>query len=297
VLQPINEVDETSAPVREMRVTLASEQMFQVEQDRLTRMGPPVYEWSVGDIAEGMKRPEWPWDGFVDAPSTVTFTPGMDISRSFDRTEFSEPGIQKLTLSITPRAPWIEEVEIFVHTDENELVDPIVLFIPPGTGERTILTPDGHRSGVLYTSVEINTPLTIIYTIQVTPKESFVEYRPYTTIDFRRADEPTRDVIQGSSFSHTNEAGTWTVEAEGSYVWHWFASSPAHSIVFLESVTHDEGTVSIPVDETTPTPDDGISSTPENTSIQVIISIITGAVVVIGLGIYTFVRRKMKNKE
>jgi len=251
-------------------------------------MGPPVYEWSVGDIAEGMERPEWPWDGFADAPSAVTFTPGIDVSRSFDRTEFSEPGVQKLTLSVTPRAQWIKEVEIFVHTDENELVDPVILSIPPGNGGRVMLTPDGHRSGVLYTSVEINTPLTIIYTIQVTPKKSFIEFRPYTAIDFRRVDEPTRGVIQGSSFSYNNEAGTWTVRAEGSYVWHWFASSPAHSIVFLESTTHDEGTTS--------TPDDGISSAPDDAGNQVLIGIVAGAVIIIGLGIYTFVRRRLRNR-
>jgi len=253
----VNTTDETGEPIRGLKVTLDSDIAFEwVGDENLTKMGPPTYEWSWGDLVEEHKHTGWATDVLVGFlyQSPIKFTPGFDVSRSFDKTVFTAPDTQTVTVTVTPREEWIKGVRIHVHTDENDLVNPVI--ISHSGGEQADVTPDGHRSGITI-PVELNTPVTITVTIRVTPKVPRVQYEPHVSVHPHRTVERKRlvDITPappqpgsmpgghgtgrrptiGSSFSYTNEAGTWTVSAEGNYVWIWAADDevPEYEVFFF----------------------------------------------------------------
>jgi len=301
----INTTDETGEPVRGLRVTLDSDVAFDwVDDENLTKMGPPTYEWSFADLVEEHKHTGWSTSVYVGFQHSPTkFTPGFDASRSFDKTVFTAPDTQTLTITVTPREEWIEGVQITVHTYENDLVDPVI--ISHSGGEQAHVTPDGYRSGIRI-PVELNTPVAITVTIQVTPKVPKVEHMPHISVTPHQLGfKPSVDIAPapappqpgsvpdgggaggptiGSSFSYTNEAGTWTVSAEGNYVWYWAAdeSPPNYGVGWGPRATQE------------PTPAPGPAPTPSQAiSWQVLTGIVAG-VVIIGLVTYIFVRRQKR---
>jgi len=238
----VNTTDETGALVTGLKVTLDSDIAFEwVDKENLTRRGPPTYEWSFPNLVEEHKRTGWATDvlvGFLHQ-SPIKFTPGFDMSRSCDKTVFTAPDTQTVTVTVTPREEWIEGVEISIHALENDLVDPVI--ISRSGGESVYITADGHYSdeGIpgFGSPVELNTPVTITVTIQVTPKVPRVEFKPYVAVKPRLHQDPpdVSGTTIGSSFSYTNEAGTWTVSAEGNYVWNWAAHEvPGYNVAFSQ---------------------------------------------------------------
>jgi len=259
----INTTDETGEPVRGLKVTLDSDLAFEwVDKENLTRRGPPTYEWFFGDLVEEHKYTGWATDvlvGFLHQ-SPIKFTPGFDVSRSFDKAVFTASDTQTVTVTVTPREEWIEGVEIHVHAGhlagpESDLVDAAI--ISHSGGEQAHVTPDGRYSEIgtpgLGIPVELNTPVTITVTFRVTPKVPRVEYKPHVAVipnpgERKRPGGVAPTPLQpgsvpvgggaggptiGSSFSYTNEAGTWTVSAEGDYVWNWGAAEvPRYEVFF-----------------------------------------------------------------
>ena len=220
----INLPDETGASVTGLQLTLDSEVSFEgVEKEFLTIKGPPIYEWSLDDVPNGetIATNGWPWDAYVRRHSTSKLVPGYDVSRSFDKTVFSAQGVQMLTITVTPREESINTVTITVHTDEDAFVDPVVLSYSSTSGGEVKIEQDGHRSEIGFVPVELNTPMTVTVTIQVTPKVPLVHYKPGTGIRAERVSVPDSGITTGNSVSFTTEVGTWTWSAEGDYVWDW----------------------------------------------------------------------------
>lgn len=164
----------------------------------------------------------WPWDAFVVSRNfSVKVAPGYDVARSFDKTIFIKQGIQKLTVTFIPRDKLIDKVTVYVHTDEDEFVNPVVLsYSSTETGEVKI-EQDGHRSSINSVPVKPGIPLTVTVNIQVTPKVPLIQYKPYTGIQIERVSVPEEGVATGSSVFYTTEMGTWTWSADGNYVWRW----------------------------------------------------------------------------
>jgi hypothetical protein len=285
--------DGTGAPAIGVKVMLESELAFdEIERDKLTRMGPPVYEWYLGDVVEEPERQEWPWDAFVGLYHSPTeFSPGVDVSRSFDKTVFTAADIQTMTVTLTSREEWVKEVSIFVHTDDDVLVNPVIVSISHSGGGEVFITEDGHRSGVERIPVEFDTPLTITYTLQVTPKVAQVEYWPVTGVLVYRPDKMASGTSSGRSVSYTNEAGTWTWSAEGDYYWQWGAATPDYAVSFekrVEQPIAGEATPTSPV-----TVPDSTPETSQTISWQFVIGLIAG-VIVVGSVIYFFIRTRRK---
>jgi hypothetical protein len=241
----LNLSDETGAPVIGVRLSLDSEMSFggisgflsgRIERDQLTTMGPPTYEWFLGDVPNGktITTNGWPWDVFVVRyrfPDKLA--PGYDVSRSFDKTLFSTPGIQTLTITLTPREESIDTVSITVHTDKDEFVDPVVLSYSSNVGGDVRIEQGGHRSKISFVPVELNTPMTVTVTLQVTPRVPLVYYKPHIGISTDRVSIPEEGITTGGSVSYTTEVGTWTWSAEGDYVWDWgIRASPDVSLSF-----------------------------------------------------------------
>jgi len=233
-----NWADETGAPVIRLSVILNTELEFdEVERDKLTGMGPPVYEWYLGDVVEEPERQGWGWDAFVGFyHSPIKFSPGVDVSRSFDKTVFIAPDTQTMTLTLTPREEWVEEVSVFVHTDEDDIVNPVIESISHAGGGNVEIKEDGHRSGITRIPVELNIPLTITYTLEVTPKVARVEFWPYASVLVYGPGTLARGTSSGDSVSYTNDAGTWTWSAEGDYFWQWTAENPDYVVDFPKRV-------------------------------------------------------------
>lgn len=234
----INTTDETGEPVRDLRVTLESDLAFEwVDEENLMQMGPPVYEWYFGDLVEEHLHTGWATDvlvGFINQ-SPVRFSPGLDVSCSFDKTVFSEPGMQTITVTVTPREEWLESVEIFVHAQNNELVDSFI--IAHSAGEQAHVTPDRQYSEVgtpgIGIPTELDKPVSIAVTLQVTPKVAEIEHKPHVGIKPNWRQEGYGGSTAGSSVTYTNGAGTWTVSALGDYIWEWGANKvPGYGVGF-----------------------------------------------------------------
>ena len=223
---PINEPDETGAPIIRPRLTLNSELSLRVEKDKLVRDGPPTYEWYLEDIDEAPQSDAWGWDTFVIPQSPGVATPGYDASRSFDRTVFWREGTQTMTVTVTPREEDLGRFVIMVHTNRDDpFVDAVVLsYSGVHEGEASI-AEGGHRSGIFVSPLELDTPVTVAITLKVTPKVPWVFYKPDTGITTDRPHDADSGVTVGRSASVTNEVGTWTWQAEGDYVWLWAAPS------------------------------------------------------------------------
>jgi hypothetical protein len=190
----------------------------------LVTKGPPSYEWSFGDIPEGTGTDTWVDSrqptGLDSVP--VTFTPGFDASRFADKTKFSTPGIQTLTITVTPREP-IHGISIYVGVEEDENADLII--ISPMCDNNTRLSPDGHTLMVNLTGLNLNVTCTTVVTIKVTPKVSEVTFLPQVNVM-----ESGREVASGSNIgnliSHPvgelrDNVSTWTWRTQDNYMWQW----------------------------------------------------------------------------
>ncbi len=86
-------------------------------------------------------------------------------------------------------------------------------------------------------NLELNAPWSVDVTLRITPnvtdKVTKVECRPGVPIGAVAFEEESSGTTTGSSVSYTDEAGTWTISAEGGYVWDWRASSPEDYWVVL----------------------------------------------------------------
>jgi hypothetical protein len=294
-----NTEDETGAPVKDLRVTLDSDLVF----DRVgggealtIKKGPPTYEWSYGDLVEKSQYQGYSKDAnvFFDYYQT-TIKPGFDASRSFDKTLFTVPDTQTVTITVTPREEWLEKLGVAVIADENNSVNPAIISYSSTDAEEITFTADKHRLGFWFIPVKLNTPLTITVTLLVTPKVPEVDYKPQVGIQPERPSEADMGNIIGSSFSYAMPGvGTWTVSAEGNYVWNWgaphwvrpqvaFAGRPEPAV----EPALFAGSGRPPQERSAPMP---IPSTRGDINLWFVIGIAAG-LVIIGFVTYFFIRR------
>ncbi|MFQ5872210.1 MAG: hypothetical protein ACE5JL_00210 [Dehalococcoidia bacterium] len=238
----VNTPDTTGAPVTGLKVTLESGLAFDwVRQvwlpsrpGRLTKMGPPVYEWAYDDVPEGtLQGGLLAYDAYVGflRHTSERVTPGFDVSRSFDKTVFTAPDTQTMTLTVTPREERVTNISITLSTSEDDRVDPMFISLTGGENGRAGVAPGGRTADVYDIPAELNTPVTVTATIKITPKVPAVEYKPVVRVTYWLPDEPSFFTTEGDSFSYKMDAvGTWTVSAEGDYVWHWAVHSPRDGV-------------------------------------------------------------------
>ncbi len=225
--QMVNDPDDTEADVIGLTLTLDTETAFNFfQEENLVSEDPPPYEWDFGNVPEGSQPNAWV--GFLGVPQpVVTLKPGFDASRSLSKTEFSVPGTQTLTITVTPQDERVVTegwLSIGVGANENELVNPVIT--SPTSGEGIQLHPDGHRLNIHPTGLSVGDEWTITVEIDVTPKVPMVEFMPFIHIQWWESPSDS-GTTPGDSLSYTvPEAGEWTWSAdpwntEGSYEWHW----------------------------------------------------------------------------
>lgn len=200
------------------------------------KIGPPIYIWAYDDFPQeevyigGGFRPE----AYVEfSNQLISFTPGFDASRSADKTVFSGPGTQTLTITFTPREENIEKksdgIYMNIYTVEpgaENLVDAIIIS-PTSDGEHIEVSEDRRSLRVYEQPVKTNVPWSITLTIEVTPKPeiSKAEFLPFVGVSWNLcsfSDPYAEGTTTGSSVScPANSVGTWKWKAKGNYIWEW----------------------------------------------------------------------------
>lgn len=270
----VNTEDATGAVVKDLKVTLTSPDN-----------GALIGEWSYGDVPEGPSTcwtPDAVYFGDIKH-HPCTFTPGFDASLSIDKTVFTAPDTQTVTITVTPRDERVIDntgLEVVAPRGRDDLVDPVII---SHTGEGEFeLSPEGDVFGMRPENLELNTPWSIDVTLRITPKVTKVEYRPGVPI-ITNLPGGESGTTTGSSVSYTNEAGTWTVSAEGDYAWNWTAKSPSGYTVGFDRIVNAYGER-----------DQLLDTTSEGEEIRDIIILISVIAVATGLGVYFFRRRRRR---
>jgi len=204
-------------PVDGLELNFATVSPFSILTDQyLTRMGPPAYTWSFGLLLEGSQVGADA--GFVWGKDGFSMTPGLDASRSVDRTLFSSPETQTLTITVTPREERGGELFIRVLATETAYADAAVTSHTGGS--ETELSPDGHQLTIYGISTELDTTSSVTVTIQVTPKVPEAEFLPAVWLG--RRETLDSGTTKGSSISRdVEELGTRTVTAALDCIWSW----------------------------------------------------------------------------
>lgn len=275
--------DDTGEPVRDFRITLDSDITFNGTAQwgaLTTKKGPPTYEWTYGDLSEdytGHPKDASVWLG--NYAGLTEFTPGFDVSRSLDKTLFAAPDTQTITVTVTPREETFDTVLICIGTamvqrEISELVDAVIVdhsdewYVEAGSD-------DFYAEFGPAIPAELNIPITVTATIQVMPKVPEIEYKPQVHVApcylNMRGDSGT---VRGSSFNFTDEAGTWTLCADGDYVWQWGATIDPSGAVDL----HAQARITRDTDK-------------ELQDTAIVISIVA---VVVGLITYFLIRRRRR---
>jgi hypothetical protein len=219
--------DGTGAPVNGLALTLDSLLEFdRVLMEDLVTMGPPTYEWLIGEF------PEWGKTNrsvrfFSPDPSPIMFTPGFDASRTLDKTEFLQSeGTQKQKVNIAVTSHCEEEtmfvVGVFAEDefnapDEYDLVNAVI--------------PAAGGGNIFFTSLPLEPGGTWATTVEilVTPNVPRVKFEPYVYVGTR--EEIDAGVAGGNSVSYPalepgnlmDDVGTWTWNSDGIYAWYWNA--------------------------------------------------------------------------
>jgi len=220
-----NSPDETKSPITSLSLSLESNHVFEnLDAKSLITKGPPIYGWTFGNIPEGNEASAWVDSrlpsGSVSYP--VNFTAGFDASRSADKTKFSAPGLQTLTITVTPRES-IQAIGIYVGVFEDKNAD--TLIISPMSDNTTRLSPDGHGLMVNLTGLNLNVTYTTVVTIRVTPKASEVTLIPQVNV-MELDKEVTSGSKSGSSIIYpvgelADKVGIWTWQTQSNCLWQW----------------------------------------------------------------------------
>ena len=171
---------------------------------------PPPYEWSYNGIGPGAKAVADV--GFQPDLSPVPFVPGYNASRTFDVTRFDTPGLQTLTIEVTPQEempPWFG-IHVYIPQDIpfNASIESCA-----GADDWYILNEGQHLQ--LSENFEEYPKDVYNYTIEilVEPGNHPVEFWPDVEIlTFPVANFPIISEVVDSSYSYpyADGMGTWT---------------------------------------------------------------------------------------
>lgn len=204
-----------------VKLMLASDQEFVWGKPTPDISGPPVYQWSMGSLPQGISS-----GAFVGLETNpVNYAPGFNASRSLDRTAFTSSGTQILTISVTPVSE-LGSLNIGANVMEDDYVFPVIngtVTSPNGSPLNDIsLSPDGHNFNIFIANPEVGTVYIYQLTLQVTLKNGItsLEYKPQVII--KNNETLDSGSLSGNSLSHSMvEPGTWTWSADESILWNW----------------------------------------------------------------------------
>lgn len=226
-----NTADASNAPIYGLRLEFRSDnQGLDPTEEYLVASGPEGFEWFFGNVEEESIQNIYRSEAYLKSDDSyrVPFTPGFDASLIVDEAAFTEPGVQTVTLTITPREE-LDFVDFIFHLDGGaygERFDATITNLEPGehrgpAGERITVTADRKNIGVMSLPLVVNEPYSFSMTLQVDPLYGgAVIYRPYLGIATIPGSTGGSSESTGNSITIPVEGiGSWTWSAIGEYLW------------------------------------------------------------------------------
>jgi hypothetical protein len=245
-----NTPDKSHAPVYALSLEFKSkmdEIGSNIMRNTLVVEDPPIYKWSFGEVPEEPVRDVYTSAAYVESADSFSnpFTPEFDASVTVDKTTFSEPGIQTITITIIPRGS-INPPHITVHTRPGgDMAEVKVLDIPVGeqrssNGEVISVSPDRENLFVAELPIKKDKPYDFTFSLQVDPHKPEIKYLPWISISYSPR-VPSRGTVikseNGMERGNTlvwdiKDVGTWTWTAVGDYKWNWQAGGAHYMVNF-----------------------------------------------------------------
>jgi hypothetical protein len=207
-----------------------------ISDKKLVSKKHPIYRWFFGEVLEEPSWDVYASEAYIESAvgGSIPFTPEFDVTVSFDKTDFSKPDTQQVTIAITPRGE-MNFGNITVHTQPQQGdASVLVSDIPPGehkgsNGEVISVSPDAMNLFVSDLPVKKDQPYEFTFSLQVDPHGQAIKYVPYISIGCGSSTPGFKlesGIDKGSALAFSMEnAGTWTWSAAGEYTWDWRGSS------------------------------------------------------------------------
>jgi hypothetical protein len=238
-----NTPDDSHAPVYDLGLEFTAkidedELDDNIREEYLVGIKHPTYKWFFGNVPEEPLRDVYMSESYIELAHGIPFTPGFDASLSFDKTAFSEPDIQTITITIVPRVE-MTYPGITVHTQGGSMgtVAAANIFdILPGEhqgpkGEIVSVSPDTKDLFVNNLPLELDQPYSFSFSIKVEPNGPNIIYSPWVSISWcPQTESPSGDLGFGNKKGNMLELdidkiGTWTWTANGEYQLEWHAGT------------------------------------------------------------------------
>jgi hypothetical protein len=248
-----NTADDSHAPVYGLSLEFTAELETigkNIRQEYLVSAEHPVYKWVFGDVPEEPLQDVYIAEAYVQSGEgfPVSFTPGFDASLSIDKTTFSNPDIQTITITIVPREPRNTNggADITVHAQggtkgnvaDAEIADPLPGQYNGSKDEIISVSPDRMDLFVTHLPLEENKPYSFSFTVKVDPREPNTKYMPYVSISWTpwlaaSQGNMENSIARGNTLTWSiDKVGTWTWTANGEYELEWNGGSPMYMVNF-----------------------------------------------------------------
>lgn len=213
----INTNDSTGQPVTGLNLKFDSNFVLESFTPTPDQLGPPTYIWSLGDLSENLLAPV---SFQKSGDDTYAYTPGFDVSRSFDKTVFVSEDTQTVTITVIPREENMTSCNVIVYATNDDNVETIIISPTHDPAAGIFRDPEGQFIGIFLSGLEQDVEKPVEVTLSVTPKVPNAEYKP--EVGIRRNEIINNGSSTGSSISHDlADVGTWTWSAVGEYAWNW----------------------------------------------------------------------------
>lgn len=236
-----NTSDDSHAPVYDLGLEFIAkidEPEINIREEYLISAERPVYKWFFGNVPEEPLQDVYESEAYIEFAQEIPFTPGFDASLSIDKTTFSEPGIQMVTITIIPRVK-MTYPGITVHTQgepHGNGVEANIFDISPGehqgpNGEIVSVSPDSKNLFVNNLPLEIDQPYTFSFSVKVVPNEPNIIYSTWASISWCPPIESLSEDLgfgkkKGNMLAlDIDKVGTWTWTANGEYQLEWHAGT------------------------------------------------------------------------
>jgi hypothetical protein len=204
-------------PLNNAVLKLESQKQLEWSVPPATIAGPPVYQWSFGSITE-LNYPQGLSAGVNE--DNVTFTPGFDVSRSADKTQFTSSGTQTVTITVIPREK-ISYLSIYTELMENSLVKTTNITPVENATPGAELKKDGSQFYLAIQNPSIGTPYTyeVKTDVVLKPGVEAVQFMPQVGVSAQETID--QGTVSNSPITRPSRWGEWTWSSDGDNIWNW----------------------------------------------------------------------------
>jgi hypothetical protein len=252
-----NTSDSSGEDAKNVALVLASNMTFSqispppsVQGPTLESSGPPLYRWLGGNVPQHGSSASIPQLALnvSSISSPVTFAPGFNAYRSANMTVFHGPGLQTLTVTVTPETS-VSSLVVSIEANPGNEVKARIVSPKTDDSQGIYVSPDGSHILINKASILTGVSLTFTITLDVNPVTDEAEFMPRVRVEtYQRA---TGGTVTGSSITRAvADLGAWTWNADGNFEWSWTDS--LGKVVTLDGYAKGLVTAAAPAPTVTP---------------------------------------------